>query len=80
PSVSTAVPPRTFDVPPGISAIPSGASTAPAGSPHVPTNVPSSAASAGVSCKGKSPMVEKYIPVKARTFKQMEEDRISEEA
>nr|GFC26907.1 JmjC domain-containing protein [Tanacetum cinerariifolium] len=29
---------------------------------------------------GKSPMVEEDIPVKARTFKQMEEDRLGEEA
>nr|GEU36970.1 putative ribonuclease H-like domain-containing protein [Tanacetum cinerariifolium] len=94
PSVSTAVPPGTsnvslgtsdvppgnFDVPLGTFAVPSGASTAPAGSPHVPTNVPSSAAPAGVSSKGKSPMVKEDIPVKARTLKQMKEDRLSEEA
>nr|GEU64305.1 ribonuclease H-like domain-containing protein [Tanacetum cinerariifolium] len=87
PSVSTAVPPVTSDVPPGTSNVPPGtfavpiaASTAPAGSPNVPTDVPSGATPAGVSSKGKSPMVEEYIPVKARTFKQMEEDRLGEEA
>nr|GEX17421.1 hypothetical protein [Tanacetum cinerariifolium] len=31
---------------------------------------------AGVSSKGKSPMVEEDIPVKVRTFRQMEEDRM----
>nr|GEZ63934.1 hypothetical protein [Tanacetum cinerariifolium] len=79
-SVTSDVPPGTFDVPLGTSAVPSSASTAPAGSPHIPTNVPSSAALAGVSSKGKSPMVEEDIPIKARTFKQMEEDILGEEA
>nr|GEV66753.1 JmjC domain-containing protein [Tanacetum cinerariifolium] len=51
-----------------------------AGSPNVPTDVSSSAASAGVSSKDKSPMVEEEVPVKARTFKQMEEDRLGKEA
>nr|GFD35897.1 JmjC domain-containing protein [Tanacetum cinerariifolium] len=73
PSVSTVVPT-------GTSAIPTGASTVPAGSPNVPTDIPSSAAPASVSSKGKSPMVEEDIPVKARTFNQIEEDRLGEEA
>nr|GFB87327.1 JmjC domain-containing protein [Tanacetum cinerariifolium] len=51
-----------------------------AGSPNVPTDVSSSAASAGVSSKDKSPTVEEEVPVKARTFKQMEEDRLGKEA
>nr|GEV00973.1 ribonuclease H-like domain, reverse transcriptase, RNA-dependent DNA polymerase [Tanacetum cinerariifolium] len=72
-SVSTTVPPGTF-------AVPTGASTTPAGSLNVPTDVPSSAAPAGVFSKGKSPMVKEDIPVKARTFKQMEGDRLGEEA
>nr|GEV66748.1 JmjC domain-containing protein [Tanacetum cinerariifolium] len=80
PRVSTAGPPGTSDVPLGTSDVPTGASTIPAGSPNVPTDVSSSAASAGVSSKGKSPMVEEDIPVKARTFKQMEEDRLGKEA
>nr|GFC33071.1 JmjC domain-containing protein [Tanacetum cinerariifolium] len=80
PRVSTAGPPGTSDVPLGTSDISTGASTIPAGSPNVPTDVSSSAASAGVSNKGKSPMVAEDIPVKARTFKQMEEDRLGEEA
>nr|GEW14131.1 uncharacterized mitochondrial protein AtMg00810-like [Tanacetum cinerariifolium] len=80
PSVSTVVPPGTSDVPPGSSAIPTSASTVPASSPNVPTNIPSSAAPASVSSKGKSPMVEEDIPIKARTFKQMEEDKLGDEA
>nr|GEX48676.1 hypothetical protein [Tanacetum cinerariifolium] len=55
-------------------AVPTGALTAPAGSPSVPADVPPSVPPAGVPNKGKSPMVEEYIPVKARTFKQMQED------
>nr|GFA56626.1 JmjC domain-containing protein [Tanacetum cinerariifolium] len=74
------VPPGPSDVPPGTSVVPTAALTISAGSPNVPTNVPSSAAPPGVSSKGKSPMVEEDIPVKARTFKQMEEDRLGEEA
>nr|GEY88703.1 putative ribonuclease H-like domain-containing protein [Tanacetum cinerariifolium] len=73
PSVSTVVPT-------GTSAIPTGASTVPAGSLNVPTGIPSSAAPASVSSKGKSLMVEEDIPVKARTFKQIEEDRLGEDA
>nr|GEV80890.1 aminoacyl-tRNA synthetase, class 1a, anticodon-binding [Tanacetum cinerariifolium] len=62
------------------SAIPLGASTIPAGSLSVPADVPSSVAPAGVSSKGKSPMVEEDITVKARTLKQLEEERLAEEA
>nr|GEW52723.1 JmjC domain-containing protein [Tanacetum cinerariifolium] len=87
PSGTTVVPPGPSDVPlgpsdvpPGTSAISTAASTVPAGSPNVPTDVPSSAFPAGVSSKGKSPMVEEDIPVKARTFKQMEKDRLGDEA
>nr|GEV19274.1 hypothetical protein [Tanacetum cinerariifolium] len=74
------VPPSPSDVPPGTFAVPTAASTVNAGSLNVPTDVPSSAAPVGVSSKGKSQMVEEDIPVKARTFKQMEEDRLDEEA
>nr|GEW07592.1 putative ribonuclease H-like domain-containing protein [Tanacetum cinerariifolium] len=87
PSVPTAGPPGTSGVPTGISGVPSGASdvptgasTVPAGSPTVPIDVPSRADPTGVSSKGKSPMVEEDIPVRARTFKQMKEDRLGEEA
>nr|GEZ75658.1 synaptobrevin, longin-like domain protein [Tanacetum cinerariifolium] len=66
-------------VPPGASGVPHAV---PADSPKVSIavladspNVP-----AGVSSKGKYPMVEEDIPVKARTFRQMEEDRLGEEA
>nr|GEX44192.1 hypothetical protein [Tanacetum cinerariifolium] len=88
------VPPGASDVSLGASAVPTTASTVSAGSPNVPVTasvvlagslnvhaaVTSSGAPAGVSSKGKSPMVEEDIPVKARTFRQMEEDRLGEEA
>nr|GEZ79985.1 JmjC domain-containing protein [Tanacetum cinerariifolium] len=80
PRVSTVGPPSTSDVPLGTFNVPTGASTIPAGSLNVSTDVFSSAASAGISSKGKSPMVKEDIPVKVRTFKQMEEDRLGEEA
>nr|GEU50513.1 synaptobrevin, longin-like domain protein [Tanacetum cinerariifolium] len=80
PSVPTAAFPGTSDVPLHTSAVPTGASTIPAGSLNVPTDVPSSAAPVCVSSKGKSAMVEEDIPVKARTFKKMEENRLGEEA
>nr|GEY27411.1 SGNH hydrolase-type esterase domain-containing protein [Tanacetum cinerariifolium] len=48
--------------------------------PSVPADVSPSVASAGVSNKGKSLIVAEDIPVKARIFKQMEEDRLGEEA
>nr|GEU31710.1 aminoacyl-tRNA synthetase, class 1a, anticodon-binding [Tanacetum cinerariifolium] len=70
----------TYDVPPGTSDVPISALTVPAGSLNVPTDVSSSAAPAGVSSKGNSPMVEEDIHVKVRTFKHMEEDRLGEEA
>nr|GEU85792.1 synaptobrevin, longin-like domain protein [Tanacetum cinerariifolium] len=93
PSVPTAGPPSTSSVPPTTSAVslapfavlpgpsdvPTGVSTVTAGSPTVPTDVPSRADPTDVLSKGKSLMVEKDIPVKARTFKQMEEDRLGEE-
>nr|GEV93274.1 retrovirus-related Pol polyprotein from transposon TNT 1-94 [Tanacetum cinerariifolium] len=75
-----AVPPGTFVVPPGTFVVPTGALIAPAGSPSVLADVPSSVAPAGVSSKGKSPMVEEDIPFKTRTFKKMEKDRLGEEA
>nr|GEU31711.1 ribonuclease H-like domain-containing protein [Tanacetum cinerariifolium] len=70
----------TFDVPSGTFIVPTGASTVLAGSLNVPTDVSSSAAPAGVLSKGKSLMMEEDILVKARTFKQIEEDRLGEEA
>nr|GEW13468.1 ribonuclease H-like domain-containing protein [Tanacetum cinerariifolium] len=50
------------------------------GSTSVPADVPPSAAPAGVSNKRKTPMVEEDIPVKERTFKQMQEDILGEQA
>ncbi|GJR76448.1 hypothetical protein Tco_0088813 [Tanacetum coccineum] len=50
-----------------------------ASSPYIPTDVPTGVAPAGVSNKGKTPMVEEDITVKERTLKQMEDDRIGEE-
>nr|GEX07683.1 hypothetical protein [Tanacetum cinerariifolium] len=46
------------------------------GSTSIPHDVPTSVAPAGVSNKGKAPMVKEYIIVKERTFKQMEEDKL----
>nr|GEY99497.1 hypothetical protein [Tanacetum cinerariifolium] len=81
------VPPGAFDVPAATSAVPAAPSVVPAaalavpaGSPNVPAAVTSSGAPASVSSKGKSPMVEEDIPVKASTFRQMEDDRLGEEA
>nr|GEV05085.1 synaptobrevin, longin-like domain protein [Tanacetum cinerariifolium] len=51
-----------------------------AGSTSVPADVPTSVALAGVSNKGKNPMVEEDITIKERTFKQMKEDRLREQA
>nr|GEU81448.1 putative reverse transcriptase domain-containing protein [Tanacetum cinerariifolium] len=66
--------------PPGTSGVPPSASDVPTGSPTVPTDVLSRADLTGVSSKGKSLMVKEDIPVRARTFKQMEDDRLGEEA
>ncbi|GKA65571.1 hypothetical protein Tco_0765278, partial [Tanacetum coccineum] len=51
-----------------------------ASSSHIPTDVPTGVAPAGVLNKGKTPMVEEDIIVKERTLKQMEDDRLGEEA
>nr|GEV42583.1 hypothetical protein [Tanacetum cinerariifolium] len=50
------------------------------GSPSVPANVPPSVAPAGVSNKGKALIMEEDIPVKEKTFKQMQEDILGEQA
>nr|GEV96384.1 hypothetical protein [Tanacetum cinerariifolium] len=77
-------PPTTFDVPPGASTgasnVPTGALTVPAGASTIPTDVPSRVDHTGVLSKGKSLIVEEDILVRARTFKQMKEDRLGEEA
>nr|GEW49624.1 synaptobrevin, longin-like domain protein [Tanacetum cinerariifolium] len=59
--------------------VPTGASTVPAGILSVLVDVPPSVAPADVSNKGKSPMVKEDIPVKARTFKQMQADILGEQ-
>nr|GEU47904.1 ribonuclease H-like domain-containing protein [Tanacetum cinerariifolium] len=66
PTGASAVPPATYAVSPGASIVPPSDLAVPPGDSTVPA--------------GKSPMVEEYIPVKARTFKQMEEDRLGDEA
>nr|GEW46882.1 hypothetical protein [Tanacetum cinerariifolium] len=79
-----------FNIPPGgasnnptarrsiLAVVPTGALPVPNGSLSVPPDVPPSVAPAGVSNKGKSPMVEEDITVKERTFKQMQEDILGE--
>nr|GEV26805.1 JmjC domain-containing protein [Tanacetum cinerariifolium] len=88
PSDTFGVPPGTFAIPSGASDTPTGPSTGlpgasnvstaalavPADSPNVPADSPN--VPAGVSNKGKSPMVDEDIHVKARTFRQMEKDRL----
>nr|GEW70483.1 synaptobrevin, longin-like domain protein [Tanacetum cinerariifolium] len=69
PAASTSVP---VDVPTNANV--------PTGSISVPADVPTSVSPAGVSNKGKSPMVEEDITVKERTFKQMKDDRLGEQA
>nr|GEU48221.1 hypothetical protein [Tanacetum cinerariifolium] len=69
PAASTSVP---ADVPTRVNI--------PTGSTSVSTDVPTSVAPAGVSNKGKTLMVEEDITVKERTFKQMQEDRLGEQA
>nr|GEX23832.1 cell division control protein 48 homolog C-like [Tanacetum cinerariifolium] len=69
PAASTSIP---ADVP--------TSTNVPTGSTSVPVDVPTSVAPAGVSNKGKAPIVEEDIPVKERTFKQMQEDRLGEQA
>nr|GEV96349.1 xylulose kinase-1 [Tanacetum cinerariifolium] len=63
-----------------LAAVPTSASTVPASSLSIPADVPPSVAHVGVSNKGKSLMVEEDIPVKERTFKQMQEDILGEQA
>nr|GEW05959.1 putative ribonuclease H-like domain-containing protein [Tanacetum cinerariifolium] len=52
----------------------------PTGSTSVPADLPTSVAPAGVSNKGKTLMVEEDIIVIERTFKQMKDDRLGEQA
>nr|GEX01022.1 JmjC domain-containing protein [Tanacetum cinerariifolium] len=67
----TVVAPGDSDVSPDVSVTPPAASVVPADRLNFP---------AGASNKGKSPMIEEDIPVPAKTFRQIEEDRLGEEA
>nr|GEW76796.1 synaptobrevin, longin-like domain protein [Tanacetum cinerariifolium] len=67
-------------VPTGASTVPIGALTVPTESLSVPADVPPSVSPAGVSNKVKSLMVYEDITVKERTFKQMQEDKLGEQA
>nr|GEY66464.1 ribonuclease H-like domain-containing protein [Tanacetum cinerariifolium] len=89
PPVTSAIPPGAFDALtgaspglPGTSVVPATASAVPTDSPNVLAAVPADSLNVptGVPSKGKSSMVEEDIPVKARTFRQLEEDRLGEEA
>nr|GEU48785.1 hypothetical protein [Tanacetum cinerariifolium] len=75
---ASGVAPGASDVSPGAFVDPTAALAIPADSLKVPADSPN--VPAGVSSKGKSPMIEEDVPVKARTFRQMEEDRLGEEA
>nr|GEV87990.1 aminoacyl-tRNA synthetase, class 1a, anticodon-binding [Tanacetum cinerariifolium] len=93
---TSGVPPATFAIPLGASDAPPGASTdlpsasnvstaasaIPADSLNVPAivRVDSPNVPVGIYNKGKSLMVDEDIPIKGRTFRQMEEDRLGEEA
>nr|GEY38448.1 putative ribonuclease H-like domain-containing protein [Tanacetum cinerariifolium] len=79
---ASGVAPGAFDISPGASVAPTAASAVPADSPKILAVVPADSPNVpvGVSNKGKSPMVEEDIPITARTFRQMEEDRLGEEA
>nr|GEX72584.1 putative ribonuclease H-like domain-containing protein [Tanacetum cinerariifolium] len=82
PPGASGVPHGASDVSPGASVTFTAALAVPADSPKVLTAVPANSLNvpAGVSRKGKYPMVEEDILVKSRTFRQMEEDRLCEEA
>nr|GEV91876.1 hypothetical protein [Tanacetum cinerariifolium] len=69
PAASTSVP---ADVP--------TSANVPTSSTSVPADVPTSVAPAGVSNKGKTPMVEEDITINERTFKQTKDDRLGEQA
>nr|GEX99701.1 hypothetical protein [Tanacetum cinerariifolium] len=78
---ASGVAPGAFGVAIGDTDVSSGVSVA-STDPIIPTAVPVDRLNdpAGASNKGKSPMIEEDIPVLAMTFRQMEEDRLGEEA
>ncbi|GKF42236.1 hypothetical protein Tco_0125578 [Tanacetum coccineum] len=49
-----------------------------ASSSHIPTDMPTSVAPAGVSNKGKTPMVDEDITIKERSKKQLADEMLSE--
>nr|GEV16030.1 aminoacyl-tRNA synthetase, class 1a, anticodon-binding [Tanacetum cinerariifolium] len=71
------VPKCSYCCPSGTSGVPPGASDVHIGASTVPTDVSFRADPTGVSSNGKSLMVEEDIPVRAMTFKQMEDDRLA---
>nr|GFC63608.1 hypothetical protein [Tanacetum cinerariifolium] len=83
------VPPAPYSIPPGASGVshspsvtPTAASAVPANSPkvHAAVLADSPNVPAGVSSKGKSPMVKEDVPIIARSCRQREEDQLGEEA
>nr|GFA60774.1 xylulose kinase-1 [Tanacetum cinerariifolium] len=66
----------------GFSVAPTTTLAVPVDSTNIPTAVPADRLNvpARASNKGKSLMIEEYIPIPVRTFRQMEEDRLGEEA
>nr|GEU62386.1 SGNH hydrolase-type esterase domain-containing protein [Tanacetum cinerariifolium] len=71
-----------FDNPAASTSVPADVPTSanvPTGSTSIPADVPTSVAPAGISNKGKTPMVEEDITVKERTFKQMQEDKLGKQ-
>nr|GEW85254.1 putative reverse transcriptase domain-containing protein [Tanacetum cinerariifolium] len=83
-SVPAAVPTGALNVPTGSisvpAAVPTCASNIPTGSTSVPADVSTGVAPPGVSNKGKALMMEEDIPIKERSFKQMQEDILGEKA
>nr|GEW65707.1 putative reverse transcriptase domain-containing protein [Tanacetum cinerariifolium] len=70
------------NISPGVFVAPTATSAVPVDSTNIPTVVPAVRLNvlAGASNKGKYVMIKEDIPVPARTFRQMEEDRLGEEA
>nr|GEX07438.1 JmjC domain-containing protein [Tanacetum cinerariifolium] len=78
PAGASTVTPGASGVAPSASGIPLGGSVAPTAASTVSADI--SQVPPGAPNKGKSPMIEEDIPVPARTLRQMEEDRLGEEA
>nr|GEV42708.1 putative ribonuclease H-like domain-containing protein [Tanacetum cinerariifolium] len=80
--VASGVAPGDSNVSFGVSVALTTTSAIPADSTNIPTVVTADSPKVpvGASNKGKSPMIEEDILIPARTFRQMEEDRLGEEA